>query len=207
MNEDNYSYIRFLNAIPDDHNYDIYINGRSIAKNLSYKEFSNYFKAYPGFYRLQIFVSGDTKTPVFDNDFIIEPNKIYTAALAVDKATFYLDLIEDIPHISAPNSAYMRFINLSPSPGSIEVLVDNTPIISSLNHLQASDYLLLSPGKHSIQIRDPETKKMLAMHPGVNLKDSNYYATYFVGTTNGEGSKSEILIPLEGASYLDMGKN
>lgn len=207
MNEDNYSYIRFLNAIPDNHSYDIYINGRSIIKDLSYKEFSNYLKAYPGLYRLQIFVSGDTQNPIFDNDFTIEPNKIYTAALAIDNSTFYLDLIEDIPHTGVPASAYMRFINLSPSPGSIEVLLDNTPVIASLNHLQASNYLALSPGKHSIQIRDSETKKILAMHPGVNLKGSNYYATYFVGTKNGEGPKSEILIPLEGASYLNMGNS
>lgn len=205
MNEENYSYIRFLNAIPDDDNYDIYINGRSIVKNLSYKEFSNYLKAYPGFYQLQIFKSGNTQTPVFDNYFMIEPNKIYTAALAMDNATFYLNLIEDIPHTGEPNSSYMRFINVSPSAGDIEVLVDDVPVIASLDHLQTSNYLALPAGKHSIKIRDPKTKKTLAMHPGVNLKGRNYYATYFVGTKNGEGPEAQILIPLEGASYLNMG--
>lgn len=197
-----FSYIRFLNAVPNnDATYDIYIDGRLAAKGLRYKQFSEYLKAYPGFYRMQVYPSGTKESPVFDHSFAIEKDKIYTAALTLDKEQLILDLIEDTFHSDDPTLSYLRFINLSPTSDGVTISIDGIEVIPNLKHLEATLYAGFTPGTHSIEVKDTQTGKVLAVHPGIPMSPGKYYANYVVGYEDRQPSL-EILIPLEGASYL-----
>ena len=50
-----YGYIRFLNASPAEQRVDVYVNGRKVADSLLYREFTEYMKVFPGWYRIAVY--------------------------------------------------------------------------------------------------------------------------------------------------------
>ena len=55
------SYIRFLNAIPNQPEIviDIYVNRKLVVKNLKYEDFTEYIPAKSGVYNVQIYPAGN----------------------------------------------------------------------------------------------------------------------------------------------------
>ncbi len=61
-----FGYIRFFNASPAANDVDIYVNGRRVASNLSYQNFTEYMKVFPGYYRVAVFAAGTRTNPLTD---------------------------------------------------------------------------------------------------------------------------------------------
>ena len=59
-----FGYIRFFNASPAANDVDIYVNGRRVASNLSYQNFTEYMKVFPGYYRVAVFAAGTRTNPL-----------------------------------------------------------------------------------------------------------------------------------------------
>ncbi|MDO4531790.1 MAG: DUF4397 domain-containing protein, partial [Bacillota bacterium] len=74
-------YIRFLNASPAEQNVDIYVNGRRVAENLLYRDFTEYRKVFPGWYRIAVYRAGTRREPLTVTTLEIGANDIATAAV------------------------------------------------------------------------------------------------------------------------------
>lgn len=57
-------YVRFLNASPGEQRVDIYANGRKVADSLLYREFTEYMKVFPGWYRIAVYAAGTRTNPL-----------------------------------------------------------------------------------------------------------------------------------------------
>ena len=198
-----YSYIRFFHALPSDPliNVDLYVNNRLIVSNLSYQDFTNYLTAYPGSYQIELFPTGSTTDVLLDVRVVLNPNEIYTAAIVGTPDDVGLELIDDVVRATHTGYSYMRFANLSPNSGSVNIYLDDVLVIEDLEYLELTEYLSLNPGKHTMKVVLSSTGETVVSHPNMQLIAGNYYMTYVVGLV-GRRPGIEVLIPLEGTSYL-----
>ena len=101
--------------------------------------------------------------------------------------------IEDSHRYLSPNRAYIRFVQLSPTAPAMDVYWDDRMVLSDLRYEEISRYLTTAPGSHNLKLRETDTGKILVEHPKV------------VGS-RADRAGLQVLIPLEGVTYLDFGK-
>ena len=188
------SYIRFFNSSPNSPALDVYVNGQLFAKNLAYKQFTDYFAVASGNYNIKIYTTGKTTKPLLDS-----------AVSVPDYWILNICIIGVFPNISLypipePNSAQnsgsscFRFINLSPSSPAIDVyLSDGKKVFSNVGYKDITNYACVPPGTYSFSITAANTKEILFTLQKVELSPNNYYAMYAVGTTNGTNPFEVIL--------------
>lgn len=197
------AYLRFLHALPNDPaiNVDIYVNRKLIVKNFKFEDFTEYIPVMAGTYIIQIFPTGNRIEQLLDIRITIQNEEIATAAIVGTVSAVELEVFSDFPRPIDPDYAFMRFINLSPDSGGVNIYVDDTPVVYDLDFMEVTDYLSLFPGRHTMKVELADSKQIVVSHPNMVLKGGNFYATYVVGFAYGR-PYIEVLIPLEGASYL-----
>ena len=171
-----FSYIRFFNAYPGAGSVDIYVNGRKVASNLLYRNFTEYMKAFPGYYRVAVFRAGTTESPLTVSYINLIGYRIYTAALTGTEGNVSLEMINDNRRFLQGNMAYVRFVQLSANAPRMDVYLDDSLVLSDLNYKEVSRYMAVVPGGKA-------------------------YTIYVVGDMN-DRVGLQVVIPLEGASYL-----
>lgn len=192
-------YIRFLNANPSIGPVDIYVNGRRVAANLNYRAFTEYMRAFPGYYRVAVFRAGTRIRPLFSTRINIISGRIYTGAVIGTARDVSMQVITDIQRSLNPNRAFVRFVQLSPNSPAMDVYVDNRLVITDLQYQEVSRYLSLAPGDHDLTLRASRTSRNLLENPSMMLRGGRSYTVYIVGNRN-ERPGLQVLIPLEGTS-------
>lgn len=197
-----FSYIRFFNANPKLGGVDIYVNGRKIATNLLYRHFTEYFKTFPGYYRVAVFPTGKKKNPICVNYMNLIGYRIYTAAItSTGEGGGCLEMVNDNRRFLKKNQAYVRFVQLSENAPRLDVYLDNNMILSDLNYREVSRYLAVEPGTHSLILRDYLSGLSVLEDPVVTLEGGKAYTIYVVGDMK-DRVGLQVIIPLEGATYL-----
>ncbi|MBU5592910.1 DUF4397 domain-containing protein [Clostridium sp. MSJ-4] len=196
------TYIRILHASPDAPAVDIYANGTAIARNLSYKNFTPYISVPSGSYEIKIYPAGSMDKAVFTEKIELNPNSIYTIA-----AVNTLDSLQILPILepattSKPNFSMLRFSNLSPNAPTLDLTYrDNTKLFKNVEFQETTSYIPVVPKDHWLEIRDSLTDRILLTIPSVKLLPNKFYTIYTVGLLN-SSPPLQILVPLDGASYL-----
>ncbi len=197
-----FSYIRFFNANPKEDGVDIYINGKKIATNLLYRNFTEYFKTFPGYYRVAVFPTGKKKNPICVNYMNLIGYRIYTAAItSAGEGGGCLEMINDNRRLLKKNQSYIRFVQLSENAPRLDVYLDNRLIISDLNYREVSRYMAVEPGMHSLILRDYLSGLSVLEDPDITLKGGKAYTVYIVGDMT-DRVGLQVIIPLEGVTYL-----
>ncbi len=197
------SYIRFLNAIPNQPEIviDIYVNRKLVVKNLKYEDFTEYIPAKSGVYNVQIYPAGNHTEQLLDIKIKTEPDKIYTAAIIGTINNVELEVFEDKYLEDSASNAYMRFANLSPDSPGLNIFIDDVPVVYDLQYLEVTDYLKLSDGKHTMKVERADNNERVISHPNMVLKNGYIYTSYMVGLVN-DKPFIQVLIPLDGSSYI-----
>lgn len=198
-----FGYIRFFNASPAEQRVDIYVNGRKVASNLLYREFTEYTKVLPGTYRVAVFAAGTRRNPLAVSRIRIQSNRIYTLAFIGLKGNTTTQLIDDTRRTLNGNRAYVRFVQLSPNAPTMDAYWDDSLVVSELNYQDVSRYLQTSPGRHNLKMRDSLSGANLVEHPNIQLQGGKAYTIYVVGDIS-DRTGLQVIIPLEGTSYLQF---
>ena len=196
-----FSYIRFLNANPSQTPIDIYVNGRKVASYLNYRAFTEYMKAFPGYYRIVVFKAGTRRNPISVSQINVIANRIYTAAFIDTGVNNEWQMITDNTRILNQNRAFVRFIQLSYTAPLMDVYIDNRLVLSDLDFQEVSRYLSLAPGRRNVKLKVATTNRTILEDPNMYLRAGNSYSVYIVGDSNSRMGL-QVLIPLEGTSYL-----
>ena len=199
-----FGYIRFLNASPVETRVDIYANGRKVASDLRYQDFTEYMKALPGWYRIAVYRAGTITNPLAVLRLQVRPVGIDTVAVTGLAEDLSATAIADSRRRLNDKQAYIRFVQLSPTAPAMDVYWDERMVLSDLRYGDVSRYLTTTPGKHSLKLRDSKTGEILVEHPKVILKGGKAYTVYVVGS-RADRAGLQVLIPLEGTTYLDFG--
>lgn len=202
----NSCYLRILNAVPNYLAFDIYINDKIYVSSLSYKNFSDYFSLGAQNYNLKIYVSGNRTNLLLEKDIDLYAQKIYTLAIIgeYNLSSFNLDLIDDRLREVNKNFSYIRFINLSPTLTEADILLNNQFTISNLSYSTYSNYLELAPDIYDLKVymSNLSQKNIILHNPNMKLDGNKIYSAYIVGTYRSNLNQTQILLPLEGATYL-----
>lgn len=194
-------YIRFLNASPAEQRVDIYVNGRKIADSLLYREFTEYMKVFPGWYRIAVYRAGTKTEPLTVTTLQIQANNIVTAAVTGLADDITVQFINDSRQLLNRNRAYVRFVQLSPNAPTMDAYWDDALVLAELNYGDVSRYLQTTAGSHNLKMRDSLSGANLVESPDVTVENGKAYTIYIVGDIN-DRTGLQILVPLEGATYL-----
>ncbi|MCY6370876.1 DUF4397 domain-containing protein [Clostridium ganghwense] len=198
------SYIRIFHASPDAPPVDVYANGKLIARNLPYKNFTEYLQVPAGNYNIKVFPTGKTINPVIDTNVTLDPETIYTVAAADTLANLklipYVDPI--IPKVK--NKAYVRFGHLSPNTPNVDItLPDGKILFGDVGFEDLTNYIAVDPGVYTLQARPAGTSEVALTIPNIRFKEDRFYTVYAVGLL-GETPPLQVLIPLDGNTYIEF---
>ena len=197
-------YVRFLNAAPGAPAVDIYVNGRRVAANLRYRGFTEYMKVFPGWYRIAVFAAGTRRNPLTVTTLRVRANDILTMAVTGLAGSISTQVIRDDRRRLNRNRALVRFVQLSPNAPTMDAYWDDALVLADLNFGDVSRYLQTTAGSHNLKMRDSLTGANLVESPDVTVENGKAYTIYIVGDMN-DRTGLQILVPLEGATYLDFG--
>lgn len=199
-----FGYIRFMNASPGEQRVDIYANGRRVAANLLYRDFTEYMKVFPGWYRIAVYRAGTITNPLTVTRLQVQANTIATVAVTGLAGDISTQVINDSRRFLNRNRAYVRFVQLSPNAPTMDAYWDDALVLAELNYGDVSRYLTTTPGSHNLKMRDSLSGANLVESPDVSVEGGKAYTIYIVGDIN-DRTGLQILVPLEGATYLDFG--
>ena len=98
--------------------------------------------------------------------------------------------------------SYIRFVNLSPSEEDIDIYLDGYQVITDMDFEEISNYVTLQPGVHTMKVVISDTGETVVSHPGFTLKPKQFYTAYITGLPQNTSYPMQVLIPLEGTTYL-----
>lgn len=139
-----YSYIRYFHAFSTRNPVDIYVNGKIIARNVLYREFTNYFKVFPGYYRIAVYETGKNTIPLAFTFINIIGYRIYTAGIIKNNIGGAIELIGDSIRPLPKNRAYIRFAQLSHNAPSMDAYLDNSLVLENMNYKELYAIIRLS---------------------------------------------------------------
>lgn len=203
LKNNNKTYIRILHAVPNAPPVDVYANGVPIAKNLSYRGFTEYQKVTPGTYSIEVYPAGRRDTPVLRTTATLPGHSIFTIAAVGELPNISLLPIAEPKTMMPPGMLMVRFSHLSPTAPNVDItLPDGTVIFSDVRFKETTDYIAAQPATYRLQLRVAGTDKVVLDVPNIHLRPDKYYTIYAVGLPNSQ-PPLQVLIPLDGSSYIN----
>lgn len=200
------SYIRLLHAFPNAPAVDVYIEDVLTVEDLTYKEFSQYLSVLPRSYKIGVYETGTKDRPLLETDLLIQPNNVYTIAVisTPDAPGIELNPVKEMYEEIPDNMIAIRFSHLSPTAPIVDITLPNGDILfENVDYKETTEYLAVPPGKYTLQARDAVTGDILLNVPNVRLESDKFLTVYAVGLP-GETPPLQVLIPLDGITYLDI---
>ncbi len=199
MADMNTFYIRFFNAVSDIGEVEFYVNDKLIS-SLVYRGFSEYYPANIGSYKVSVYLKATKE--LLAQEVLNFEHEVYTFAITGLEEEMSLNIIKSENIKPNKNSAKMRFCNLAPYDTNFGIKMNNNLIIADLGYEEITEFFETSGGTYSVEFLDNNGKTVL-IDPKMTLRNGKIYTGYIVGV-EGQGSGLQILIPLEGLSYIDM---
>lgn len=197
------SYLRILHASPDAPAVDVYANNNLLARNLTYRNFTDYLQVAPGTYNVQVFPAGTRQNPVIDANLDIPANSIFTVAAVGRLADISLLPIRT-PKVTVPaGKVNVRFAHLSPDAPKVDVTLPNgTVLFSNVGFQEVTDYIAINPGTYTLQVRLAGTDQVVLTVPNQTLGAGKNFTVYAIGLAAGN-PPLQALLPLDGNTYLN----
>lgn len=198
------SYIRVLHASPDAPAVDVYADGKLIASNLAYRDFTEYVEVTPGTYNIKVYPAGTQTNPVINTSLNIPDRSILTVAAVGRLANIKLRVVPDTPMSIPPGKTFLRFAHFSPNAPNVDItLPDGTVLFSNVAYSEVTDYKSINPGTYTLQARVAGTGNVVLTVPNQTLLPNKFYTAYAVGLV-GQSPPLQLLTPLDGNSYIKV---
>jgi hypothetical protein len=200
-----FSYIRFLNAVPDIMPVDIYANRSLVARGLPYKGFTEYMQVFPGIYDMTVFAAGTTGPVLLESVIEIPVRSINTVVLmGTPQALSIRPFFETVVQVPR-GRLYLRFANLVPDGPEMDLALSNgTELFTNVSFGMVTNYLSVPAGTYIFYVKQSNTDTTLLYVPNIQLLEGRFYTIYTVGRMDGS-VPLQVLIPLDGNSYIQVG--
>ncbi|HEX2927813.1 MAG TPA: DUF4397 domain-containing protein [Ruminiclostridium sp.] len=195
------SYIRLFHASPGTPAVDVYVNDRRIARGLSYGQFTEYMPLAVGTYNIEVYPAGQKATPVLRFNMPIPERRVYTLAVIGMIPRIGILPVEDEYEALSPGRVNIRFANLSPLSGNLDLVLRGGPsIFKDIGYTEVSDYRTFLPGRYNFFVRPSNSTNNLLYVPANLLPRRNL--TFYVVGNQGMQPGLEVYIPMDGTTYL-----
>lgn len=187
---DNYTYLRVLNASPGSPRIDVVYQKDNqekftLARNLGYARITDYRKVIDGLSKITIFHAA-RKNPI-DSFKIDLPScdGYYTLMLCGPINDLKPIISCDMSTSSSQKHASVRFINLSPDTGCVDLLLNNNVIFPDTAKETITKYADIKPDIYNLKLLGSSKKRLLLSGRNVIFKQNKAYTIYVLGLVYG----------------------
>ena len=196
-----YSYLNFFNALVSVPAIDIYINGKKVVADLKYKEFTEFYVVFPGYYRIQIFEAGQTEDEYSSTIINLIGYRVYTVTISGLEDHACLLLVNDCIYPIPENYAYLRFVQISPNAPLLKVYFDDHLVLTELDYREISRYLSATAQVHDITFRDYISDNILLEVHDFSMENETAYTAYTLGDFYSKNGL-QLVIAKDGINHL-----
>ena len=180
------SYVSIYHGSPDTDGLDIIVGttGQINALPFEYEDYSNYLNFYSGERNLTFTDANNEVALVLDTMLNFETGETYSLFIADSLRSIEMIQVKDSFPSVADGETMIRFAHLSPDAMSVDVYVDDTKILSDKSFKEVTEFLPVSSGRKTFEVRAAGTDEVLLTIPVIELLDEEYYTLVINGFVN-----------------------
>lgn len=191
MKEFDKPYVRFFNADAYGRNMNYYVNGKSVAENIPFGQFTGFMSVPEGIVNITVSCIGNKDGAGIDISF--DKSSVYTvAAVNIGDEISLYGIKENFPENSR-SMGHIRVCNLSVDVLEADVYANNFQILGDIDFLEISRYINIIPDTYEITVKDEETEKTVLNCGNQTLKSGKYNTLYIIGRINSNPSLRCVL--------------
>ncbi|HZY35546.1 MAG TPA: DUF4397 domain-containing protein [Mucilaginibacter sp.] len=181
------AYLSFVQASTDEPPLNFYLNNDLVNWSpIQYGDNFGYIRAYTGL-RTANFDNAGTMGQVLSDTIRLNQNVYYTLFLANTAAHPQALLLTDSLSQPASGNATVRFVNLSPNEGAVDLQIKgaNTTTIANKSFLGHSGFIAISAASaYTLQVNANGTSTALATLTNADIDAGGVYTIWFYGLKN-----------------------
>ena len=180
-------YVRFFNADAYGRNMDFLVNGKPVAENISFGQFTGYMSVPEGMVTMTASCIGSAP----DNEGIsisFDLSSVYTVAAVNIGNEVSLFGIKEIFDTDSQSMAHLRVCNLSVDIEEADIYAGKYQILGDIDFLEISRYIGIIPDTYELTVKDDDKGKILLNCGKQTLKSGKYNTLYIIGRINSNPS-------------------
>jgi hypothetical protein len=167
---------------------DVYLDGSSTPalRGFEYRRVTDPLMLPAGAHRADLRAAGDPPTapPALSGSFTVTPNQTITVAalLTEDGEPSWIAFANDAPPVAA-GSSVLRLRHFAAAE-PVTFMLDGAPVLESVSNISEDANVLpimTTPGQHTVQVVDADTREVLVDAQTVQLADATPEALYLTG--------------------------
>lgn len=193
-----YSLVRFLHAVPEGEEVDIYINNVPFYKGLEFTEFSPYVYVPQGNYTVTIYLEDTQENPIVNEKIDVNVNELVTIAITGESGDIkLLSIVEETEVVSGSN-AKVRVVHLSPNAPAVNIAADNQELFANVKYRDVTPYIAIPAKEYTVNVEEARTNRIIRQNQ-VTINPGRIYTFYAVGNI----PNAQILQSLDGATFMN----
>jgi hypothetical protein len=178
--DDNRTRLRAVHASPDAPNVDILVDNALVASDVAFKEVLDYTDVPAGDRNIKVNATG-TASSVIDVTVPLAGGTNYTVLAVNLVASIEPLLLVDNTTTPTPGNAKVRVVHASPDAPNVDVLVDDTIVLTDVAFKGFSDYLEVPAGARNFKVNATGTAStVIDVTP--TLGDGGIYTVVAINT-------------------------
>jgi hypothetical protein len=195
------SYLRIANFSPDAPNFDVYIDDKLIAKNLTFGEQTSYITILPSEHKVKLYESNSKQNLILEHTISVPEHAVISTLAISLLEDLHLTLVNDDISVQ-PNEILIKFSNMSPDTGKLTLIVNLERTFIRLNFGETSDYTILPRAvNYNFILEKSTTKEILFQVPNMLFQPGKAYTLYVIGLKDGD-PPLQLVTSLDGSSYF-----
>lgn len=180
--------VKVINGIYDNPDYIIKVNGTDLSSTpLAYRKSTDYVSVSTNNPELVVTEQSSNKV-VLTSKLAVAPGtntSIYLEAASATEPAGSFQIDDDLTTVTA-KKAKIRFVNVSPDGGSLDLLLNGQAVATSATGIapkKASPFIEIDPvAGATFSLRQTGTDNILATVPNVNVEEGQFTTLWAVGT-------------------------
>jgi hypothetical protein len=175
-----------VNASPSYGTYNVYINNAVSPANTKgalpfLGTISPYFNITPGANILKFTTASNTES-VYTETTNLDQDKAYSYFLINDLPSLSGLLVQDDLSLTSAEKAFVRFINLSPDAGSLDLVVSGGAVLVADKAFKSASEFISADGKpYTLELKDKVSGAVVATKKDVTLTAGKMYTVVAAG--------------------------
>jgi hypothetical protein len=180
------AYLAFFQASPDEPPLNFFLNTDRVNINpLNFGDGIGYIRAYTGLRTIN-FANAYTNGQILSDTATLYQNQNYSLFLANTAANPQILLLKDTLNQPASGSANIRFINLSPDAGAVDLAVQGGPVLVANKSFKGHSSFISETANSNLtlQVNQAGTSTVLATLPNTIFNAGTDYTIWLYGLSN-----------------------
>lgn len=180
-------YVRFFNADAYGRNMDFFVNGKPVAENIAFGQFTGYMSVPEGMVNMTVSCIGCKA----DNEGIniaFDLSSVYTVAAVNIGNEVSLFGINEIFDTDSTSMAHIRVCNLSVDVEEADIYANKYQILGDIDFLEISRYISIIPDTYEFTVKDDDSERVILSCGRQTLKSGKFNTLYLIGRINSNPS-------------------